>query len=250
MCMSCSFLPGRWSAPRQSDCYGSLERASEQRGTLSARSLHTGNRESKRVLNGRAQQEAWPSITMLVGRCVLPTHSCFRRPGDNHGVTRPRQAGPGSVHPWPRREEQKRADRGSAAGVLGEDVRDCAKGVACRELLGAPGIGGMTRYGDIDDFSALEFDDKEGKERAKEEIRDGQEVARPDLMRVVVQEDAPGLRSRTCRLVVHVLLNGTFGDVDAQFEQLPADALSSPQAIVQRHCFDQRDGLGSDFGFR
>jgi hypothetical protein len=29
VCMSCSFLPGRWSAPRLSDCYGSLKLASE-----------------------------------------------------------------------------------------------------------------------------------------------------------------------------------------------------------------------------
>ena len=30
---SCSFLPGRWSSPRQSDRYGSLELASQQWGT-------------------------------------------------------------------------------------------------------------------------------------------------------------------------------------------------------------------------
>jgi hypothetical protein len=113
--MSCSFLPGRWSAPRQSDCYGSLERASEQWGTLYARSFHTGNRTSKRMLNGQAQQEAWPSITMLLLCGVLPTHPCFRRLVDTHDVSRPRWARPGLVHPWHRLEEQWRADRGFAA---------------------------------------------------------------------------------------------------------------------------------------
>ena len=53
------------------------------------------------MLNCRAQQESWLGITMLVGLGVLPTHPSFRRPGDTHGVTRPRQAGPGSSdRPW------------------------------------------------------------------------------------------------------------------------------------------------------
>jgi hypothetical protein len=54
----------------------------------------------------------------------LHTHPCFRRPGDTHDVSRPRWARPGSVHPWHRREELKRADRGSPVGVLDGDVHD------------------------------------------------------------------------------------------------------------------------------
>ena len=38
----------------------------------------------------------------------------------------------------------------------------------------------------MDDFPALEFNDEEGKERTEEEIGDGQKVARPDLVRVVL----------------------------------------------------------------
>ena len=124
VCMSCSFLPGRWSSPRQYDRFGSLKLASEHRGTLYARSRRPDNRASKRMLNGRARQEAWPNVTMLVGLGVLLTYPSFRRLGNIHDVTRLRQAGPGSVRPWPRREEQKPADRGSAAGLLAGDARD------------------------------------------------------------------------------------------------------------------------------
>lgn len=70
----------------------------------------------------------------------------------------------------------------------------------------------------MDDFSAHQLDDEEDKEGVEEEIRDGQKVARPDLVRVVVQEGRPGLRGRTCTPLSHVFLNGAFGDTDTQFE--------------------------------
>ena len=107
-----------------SDRNGSLERAFEHRGTLYARSRHPDNRASKRMLNGRARQEAWPNVTMLASLGALRTYPSFRRLGNIHDVTHLRQAGPGSVRPWPRQEEQKQADRGSAAASLDEGVRD------------------------------------------------------------------------------------------------------------------------------
>ena len=124
-----------------------------------------------------------------------------------------------------------------------------SKGRGFPQLLGDPGIGRMTGYCDMDDFSALQFNDEEGKERTEEEVRDGQEVAGPDLMCMVMQEGGPRLRGGSCAFRAHVLLNGAFGDVNAQLEQFSANALGSPQAIVPGHGFDQRDGLGSDFGF-
>jgi hypothetical protein len=95
------------------------------------------------------------------------------------------------------------------------------------QLLGDPGIGQVAGHGDMDDISAPQLDDKEGKERTEEEICDEHEVARPDLMRVVVQEGAPALRSRTCRLVAHVLLHGTFRNVHPQSEQLSPNRIRS-----------------------
>jgi hypothetical protein len=34
----------------------------------------------------------------------------------------------------------------------------------------------------MDDFTRVQFDEEEGKQRSKEEIRNRQEVARPDLL--------------------------------------------------------------------
>jgi len=118
------------------------------------------------------------------------------------------------------------------------------------QLLRDPGVGRMTGHSNMHDFSALEFDDKEGKEGTEQQVSDWQEVARPDLMCMVVQERGPRLRGGSDSPLSHVFLDGAFGDVNAQFEQFPADALGSPQAIVTRHRFDQSDGLGSNFGFR
>src|SRR5215469_3971179 len=39
-----------------------------------------------------------------------------------------------------------------------------------------------------------------------------------------------------------------FPDVNAQLKEFSADALSSPQAIIPGHGFDQRGGLGSHSG--
>jgi hypothetical protein len=45
----------------------------------------------------------------------------------------------------------------------------------------------------MDHFARLQFDDEERKERPKEEIGHLQEVARPDVRRVVVQKGGPPL---------------------------------------------------------
>jgi hypothetical protein len=63
---------------------------------------------------------------------------------------------------------------------------------------------------------------------------------------MVVQERRPRLRGGSYAPVSHLFLDGAFGDVHAQFEQLPADALGTPQAIVERYRSDQRDGLERD----
>ena len=108
----------------------------------------------------------------------------------------------------------------------------------------------MTGHANMNDFSALQFDDEESKERTEDDIRHRQEVTRPDLARMIVQERRPRLRGGSYAPLSHVFLYGAFGDLNAQLEQLPADTLGSPQAIVTRHRFDQRNGLGSNFGSR
>ena len=117
------------------------------------------------------------------------------------------------------------------------------------QLLSHPGISRMASHPNMDDFSALQLDDEEGKQGTKEQVSNWQEVARPDLVRMVVQEGGPRLRRGSYAPWSHVFLDGAFREVNAQFEQFPTDALGSPQTIVQRHRLDQHDGLGRNFGF-
>ena len=47
----------------------------------------------------------------------------------------------------------------------------------------------------MDDLTSVHIDDEEGKQRAKEEVGDLQEITRPDVFGVRVQEGSPGLTS-------------------------------------------------------
>jgi hypothetical protein len=84
----------------------------------------------------------------------------------------------------------------------------------------------------MDHTSRFEFDDEKGKERTKEEIRDLQEVASPNLCCVMVQKGRPSLSSCWwCTNLPHVLLDGSLADMHTQFQQFAADPLSAPQSI-------------------
>ena|SRR5579862_3955111 len=50
----------------------------------------------------------------------------------------------------------------------------------------------MVGYPNLVDFSALQFDDEEGKQGAEEEIRAWQEIACPNLACVVMEEGGAG----------------------------------------------------------
>jgi hypothetical protein len=81
----------------------------------------------------------------------------------------------------------------------------------------------------MDHASRFEFDDEKGKERSKEEIRDLQEVASPNICRVIVQKGRPSLSSCWCGTnLPHVLLDGSLADMYTQFQQFTADPLSTP----------------------
>jgi hypothetical protein len=95
-----------------------------------------------------------------------------------------------------------------AAVVTDQEPGRLPQGCCFSALLGDPGIGGMASHSNMQDFSALEFDDKEGNERTEEEVRHRKEVAGPDLMYMV----GCARRSTTSgRKGVHVPGVDTFG---------------------------------------
>src|SRR5258706_4643904 len=114
--------------------------------------------------------------------------------------------------------------------------------IRCRlsQLLRHPRIGRRCCTHYMDHPSRVEFDDEKGKERTKEEIRDLQEVASPNVCRVIVQKGGPPLSSCWwCTNLPHVFLDGALTDMDTQFQQFTADPLSTPKSIFARHLFDQ-----------
>jgi hypothetical protein len=92
--------------------------------------------------------------------------------------------------------------------------------------------------------SCLEFDNEEGEERSKEEISHLQEVAGPDICRVIAQKGHPLLSSGlVCANLPHVLLNGPLAHVNVQFQKFATNPFSALESIVPSHLLDQRDSL-------
>jgi len=116
------------------------------------------------------------------------------------------------------------------------------------KLLGHPGIRRGSCHAHVDHLARLQFDDEERKERSKEQIRDLEEVTRPDLCGVAVQKGRPFLAWwMVSANVPHVLLDSTLTHMHPQFQQFPTNALSTPKPILSRHLPDQGDGFRSYF---
>jgi hypothetical protein len=113
------------------------------------------------------------------------------------------------------------------------------------QLLRHPGIGRGSRDSDMDYPSCLEFDEEERKERSKEEVAHLQEVASPDLCRLIAQKGSPSLSSWLgCANVSDVLLDGSLAHINAQLQQFSTNPLSTPQSILHGHLPAQDDGFG------
>ena len=74
---------------------------------------------------------------------------------------------------------------------------------------------------------------------------DDREIADPDVACVVCEGSSSGL-ARSSMPFWHVFLNRTPAGLDAQFEELSANALCAPEEVSLDHPLDQCDGLGGD----
>ncbi len=77
--------------------------------------------------------------------------------------------------------------------ITDETLRRLSKGSRFPQLLCSPSVGGIACDAHMDHSSRVQFDDEEGKERAKEEVGDWQKVTGPNLLRMSAQEGCPGL---------------------------------------------------------
>ena len=72
----------------------------------------------------------------------------------------------------------------------------------------------------------------------------GEEVDGDQLLGVILQECAPGLRRRFAA-AHHVFVDAALRDADAEFEQFAVDARSTPAGILPAHLEDQISDLTS-----
>jgi hypothetical protein len=87
------------------------------------------------------------------------------------------------------------------------------------QLLGSLSVGRGPCDTYMNNSTRVHLDNKEGKQRAKEEVGDLQEITRPDVFGMVLQEGGPVLScSSRCASMLHILLNGAFRNVNAQLE--------------------------------
>jgi hypothetical protein len=94
---------------------------------------------------------------------------------------------------------------------------------------------------------APEREHKEHVEQPERDRRYDQKVEGDRARAVRSHEGAPGRRwgqARSTRRLRHVLRHGVLVDVVAQFCQLARDAPATPERVLARHAFDQRDELG------
>jgi hypothetical protein len=100
----------------------------------------------------------------------------------------------------------------------------------------------------VHDAPRTQLDDEEGIDLAKEQIDDGQEIARPNVLGVVFQEGRPILTGSLPRPnLAHAFLNGGCGDLDALLDEFAVDALSSPEDILLGHLLDPSDRFCGQF---
>ena len=71
-------------------------------------------------------------------------------------------------------------------------------------------------------------------------------TGRPRVVRVVRQEGSPASPSMIRPNAAHVLLDRALADLDAELEQLAADALRAPQTVTLGHIACQLYGVGAD----
>jgi len=115
-----------------------------------------------------------------------------------------------------------------AITIANEILRSLSIGGCLSQLLCGPGIGRRASDTYMDHFARVQEGGEEGKQRTEEEIRDRQEIARPDVLGMRVEERPPRLSSWPGGTHgSHVLLNGAFAHVNAQLQEFTTNPFCS-----------------------
>ncbi len=126
-----------------------------------------------------------------------------------------------------------------AVVITNQILRSLPKRGGFSKLLCHPGIGRGASNSNMDHPSCLEFDEEECEERSKEEIRHLQEVAGPDIYRVIAQKGRPFLPSWLgWANASDVLVDGLLAHMKTQFQEFPSNPFRTPEAILYCHLPD------------
>lgn len=127
--------------------------------------------------------------------------------------------------------------------IADDELRSIAESRRVAELLSGPRLSGGPRHAAVHHALGVDVDDEEREDRPEPDVVRLQEVAGPDG--VVSQEAVPALAPRWGggSSAAHVPLNGSLRNADAEVQQLAADALRAPEAILLGHAPDELDGL-------
>jgi hypothetical protein len=127
--------------------------------------------------------------------------------------------------------------------VAQEKTRSIAVHGCIPQLLCCPLLLGITGGGNVDNSSRRKVDDEECAHLAEEDVVGLDKVARPDVLRMILQERRLGLSTSPAANPAHVLLDRALVDLDAELEQLSLDALGSPETASAGHVANEVDGF-------
>jgi len=97
----------------------------------------------------------------------------------------------------------------------------------------------------MDDAPGRNVDDEEGEDRPEQQVVHLNEVTGPEVAMVVGDEVAPALTGVGVGVasdLPHDPLDGTHTDLDADLEELAADAFGTPTNVLQGDAPDQSGG--------
>jgi hypothetical protein len=126
-----------------------------------------------------------------------------------------------------------------AVVVADQEPRPFAEGRRLAKLLRRPSVARRSGHADVHDLPGPVLHDEEREDGLEQHVVQLEEVAGPDIVRMVLKERLLGLSALFGRQrPLHVLLDRALADPDSQLEQLAADAFSAPKRVVSRHCHD------------
>jgi hypothetical protein len=118
--------------------------------------------------------------------------------------------------------------------VVDQVSRPFAPGSRLPQLLCSPLVARRASDIEMEDFAGRMVDDEERKDGPEHHVVELQKITSPDVADVVVEKGRPPLPRRRVRFAnaAHVFLDGPLARLDAELEELAADAARAQPAIL------------------